>query len=71
MEDWISQESTINGTNFICHKLNPDGLWQKEKDAIERLRAFEPKDEPYYLCYSVGVESVLGAIGVGIKRGQC
>ena len=44
---------------------------EKEKIAIERLRAFEPKDEPYYLCYSVGVESVLGAIGVGIKREQC
>lgn len=33
-------------------------LVQKEKDAIERLKAFEPKDgEPYYLCYSGGKDS--------------
>lgn len=33
-------------------------LMQKEKDAIERLKAFEPKDgEPYYLCYSGGKDS--------------
>ncbi len=25
---------------------------KKEKRAIEYLKAFEPKDEPYYLCYS-------------------
>lgn len=29
----------------------------KEKTAIERLRAFEPQDEPYYLCYSGGKDS--------------
>lgn len=27
---------------------------QKEKIAIERLRAFEPSEKPYYLCYSCG-----------------
>ena len=33
-------------------------LMQKEKDAIERLKAFEPKDgDPYYLCYSGGKDS--------------
>lgn len=33
-------------------------MMQKEKDAIERLKAFEPKDgEPYYLCYSGGKDS--------------
>ena len=32
-------------------------LMQKEKDAIARLKAFEPKDEPYYLCYSGGKDS--------------
>ena len=33
-------------------------LIQKEKDAIERLKAFEPKDgDPYYLCYSGGKDS--------------
>lgn len=33
-------------------------LIQKEKDAIERLKAFEPKDdEPYYLLYSGGKDS--------------
>lgn len=30
---------------------------EKEQIAIERLRAFEPKDEPYYLCYSGGKDS--------------
>jgi phosphoadenosine phosphosulfate reductase len=35
-----------------------DDLIQKEKDAIARLKAFEPKDgEPYYLCYSGGKDS--------------
>ena len=35
-----------------------ESLIQKEKDAIERLRAFEPKSgEPYYLCYSGGKDS--------------
>lgn len=37
--------------------MNSD-LLQKEKDAIERLKAFAPKDgEPYYLCYSGGKDS--------------
>ena len=37
--------------------MNSD-LMQKEKDAIERLKAFEPKDgDPYYLCYSGGKDS--------------
>lgn len=30
---------------------------QKEKQAIERLKAFEPESEPYYLCYSGGKDS--------------
>lgn len=30
---------------------------EKEKTAIERLRAFEPETEPYYLCYSGGKDS--------------
>ena len=25
---------------------------EKVKKAIDRLKAFEPADEPYYLCYS-------------------
>lgn len=29
----------------------------KEKQAIERLRMFEPETEPYYLCYSGGKDS--------------
>lgn len=29
----------------------------KERAAIECLRAFEPQDEPYYLCYSGGKDS--------------
>lgn len=32
-------------------------LIEKEKQAIERLRAFAPKTEPYYLCYSGGKDS--------------
>ena len=28
-----------------------------EKIAIDRLKAFEPKEEPYYLCYSGGKDS--------------
>lgn len=32
-------------------------LAEKEKTAIERLKAFEPFDEPYYLCYSGGKDS--------------
>lgn len=30
---------------------------EKEKQAIETLKAFEPKTEPYYLCYSGGKDS--------------
>lgn len=30
---------------------------EKEKTAIERLKAFEPQSEPYYLCYSGGKDS--------------
>lgn len=30
---------------------------EKEKTAIERLKSFEPKSEPYYLCYSGGKDS--------------
>ncbi|MBR5314532.1 MAG: hypothetical protein IKU45_03855 [Clostridia bacterium] len=30
---------------------------EKEKSAIERLKAFEPESEPYYLCYSGGKDS--------------
>lgn len=30
---------------------------EKERKAIERLRAFEPQDEAYYLCYSGGKDS--------------
>ena len=30
---------------------------EKEKKAIERLKAFEPESEPYYLCYSGGKDS--------------
>ena len=30
---------------------------EKIKQAIERLKAFEPADEPYYLCYSGGKDS--------------
>ena len=30
---------------------------EKEKRAIGYLRAFEPKDEPYFLCYSGGKDS--------------
>lgn len=30
---------------------------EKEKRAIEYLKMFEPKDEPYYLCYSGGKDS--------------
>lgn len=32
-------------------------LQEKESIAIERLRAFEPETEPYYLCYSGGKDS--------------
>ena len=32
-------------------------LKEKEQKAIERLKAFEPEDEPYYLCYSGGKDS--------------
>lgn len=30
---------------------------EKEKRAIEHLKAFQPKTEPYYLCYSGGKDS--------------
>lgn len=30
---------------------------EKEQRAIKYLQAFEPKDEPYYLCYSGGKDS--------------
>ena len=30
---------------------------EKEKRAIQFLKTFEPKDEPYYLCYSGGKDS--------------
>lgn len=30
---------------------------EKEKRAIQYLKSFEPKDEPYYLCYSGGKDS--------------
>lgn len=30
---------------------------QKEKRAIQYLKSFEPKEEPYYLCYSGGKDS--------------
>ena len=28
-----------------------------EKRAIQRLKTFEPREEPYYLCYSGGKDS--------------
>ena len=34
-----------------------DSLREKVDKAIERLKAFEPNDEPYYLCYSGGKDS--------------
>lgn len=34
-----------------------ESLKEKERIAIERLKAFEPDDEPYYLCYSGGKDS--------------
>jgi phosphoadenosine phosphosulfate reductase len=44
---------------------------QKEKIAIERLRAFEPSEKPYYLCYSGGKDSdcirILAALA-GVKH---
>lgn len=30
---------------------------EKERIAIQRLKSFEPVDEPYYLCYSGGKDS--------------
>lgn len=32
-------------------------LKEKEKNAIRYLQMFEPKTEPYYLCYSGGKDS--------------
>ena len=44
---------------------------EKEKRAIQYLKAFEPKDEPYYLCYSGGKDSdcirILASLA-GVKR---
>lgn len=44
---------------------------EREKKAIERLRAFEPETEPYYLCYSGGKDSdairILAALA-GVKH---
>ena len=44
---------------------------EKEKIAIERLKAFEPESEPYYLCYSGGKDSdtirILAALA-GVKH---
>lgn len=43
----------------------------KEKTAIERLKAFEPETEPYYLCYSGGKDSDvirILAILAGVKH---
>lgn len=44
---------------------------QKEQIAIDRLRAFEPETEPYYLCYSGGKDSdairILAALA-GVKH---
>ena len=34
-----------------------DSLKEKERAAIDLLKAFQPKDEPYYLCYSGGKDS--------------
>lgn len=34
----------------------PEKLAEKERIAIERLRAFE-QDKPYYVCYSGGKDS--------------
>ena len=34
-----------------------DSLKEKERIAIERLRAFAPKDDKYHLCYSGGKDS--------------
>lgn len=34
-----------------------DSLKEKERASIELLKAFQPKDEPYYLCYSGGKDS--------------
>ena len=34
-----------------------DSLKDKERIAIERLRAFAPKDDAYYACYSGGKDS--------------
>lgn len=48
-----------------------DNLAEKERRAIENLRAFEPQSEPYYLCYSGGKDSdcirILAELA-GVKR---
>lgn len=41
-------------------------LAKKEKRAIEYLKAFEPKTEPYYLCYSGGKDSDVIRILAGL-----
>lgn len=41
-------------------------LAKKEKRAIESLKAFEPKTEPYYLCYSGGKDSDVIRILAGL-----
>ena len=44
---------------------------EKERIAIERLKAFEPETDPYYLCYSGGKDSdvirILAQL-VGVKH---
>lgn len=35
-------------------------LNEKVRKSIERLKAFEPKDEPYYLAFSGGKDSLPG-----------
>lgn len=46
------QTNVINNRKFE-DKMNTE----KEKRAIEYLKAFEPESEPYYLCYSGGKDS--------------
>lgn len=44
---------------------------EKEKIAIQRLKAFEPESEPYYVCYSGGKDSDVIKIltdVAGVKR---
>ena len=39
---------------------------EKESKAIQRLKSFEPENEPYYLCYSGGKDSDVIRILAGI-----